>query len=68
MNNTIKASRHKWQTERGFIAYLVDLDTGNTIARILLREPGCYMASVTSGESSTHETEDDAKRWIAERV
>lgn len=61
--------RHEWRNARGFLSYLIDLDTGRTLARIMFREEGCYFASVsTSDEFTTHETQEEAARWCAERV
>lgn len=63
-------ARLEWhQSHGGFVAYLVDLDTGNTVARMLLREPGCIMAAVNeTGEQTTVETEEAADAWIRDRL
>jgi hypothetical protein len=63
----VKAHRYRWENYGGPSNFLVDPDTGRTIARIstLTRIEAFVEAT---GEWSIHASAEEAAHWIAERV
>lgn len=71
MNTEIEARRVEWRIGP-VVSILIDLDNGQTVARILSTgvpaDPEYLAEMTTPFERSHHGSHDEATRWVMERV